>query len=192
MKIFAGASDFRDWLQKNHDKEQELVLGIYNQSGDKISVTYRQALDEALCFGWIDGVRHSVDETTYTVRFTPRKARSYWSAVNIRRFAELEKLGRVRPAGQAAFNQRSQESGKYSFENRTGELDGALEKQFKANKKAWEFFKAQPPGYQRTAAFWVMSAKREETRLNRLGTLIKDSAAVRRLKMLTPKAKKSS
>jgi uncharacterized protein YdeI (YjbR/CyaY-like superfamily) len=190
VKIFSSAAEFREWLQRNHDKVVELWIGIYNQQAEKTSITYREALDEALCFGWIDGVRKSVDQATYTVRFTPRKPRSYWSTVNSKRFAELKKLGRIAPPGLAAFENRSQESGKYSFENRTNKLDSALEKQFRANKKAWDFFSAQAPWYQRTSAFWVMSAKKEETKLKRLATLIKDSESGLRLGLLTPKAKK--
>src|SRR5579863_10345669 len=137
INIFSNPAEFRAWLEKTHGKATELVLGIYNQQTEKTSITYREALDEALCFGWIDGVRGSVDDITYTVRFTPRRPRSYWSAVNIKRFGELKKLGRLRPAGIAAFESRSQESGKYSFENRPSQLNPALEKQFRANRKAW-------------------------------------------------------
>jgi len=191
VKIFTGPAEFRAWLERNHDKAQELLVGIYNKRASKISITYREALDEALCFGWIDGVRRSVDETTYTVRFTPRKARSYWSTVNIKRAGELNKLGRMKPAGLAAFEKRSEDSGKYSFENRPGNLDAALEKQFRANKKAWDFFSTQAPWYRRTSIFWVMSAKKENTRLKRLRTLIQDSENGRRIGLLTPKAKKA-
>jgi uncharacterized protein YdeI (YjbR/CyaY-like superfamily) len=190
MKIFSGPAEFREWLEENHDKAPELLVGIYNRRARKSSLTYREALDEALCFGWIDGVRRSVDEATYTVRFTPRKPRSYWSTVNIRRFEELRELGRLMPAGIAAFEKRSKESGKYSFENRPDKFDVRLEKQFRGNRKAWEFFSAQAPWYQRTAIFWVSSAKKEETRLKRLQTLMKDSEAGRRIGLLTPKAKK--
>jgi len=190
LRIFESPAEFRAWLGRNHNKVAELWVGIYNQRASKISITYREALDEALCFGWIDGVRKSVDETIYKVRFTPRKPRSYWSTVNIRRFGELRKLGRLAAAGLAAFEDRSQESGKYSFENRSGKLDPALEREFKANRKAWEFFGVQAPWYRRTTIFWVMSAKKEETRLKRLDTLIRDSASGRRLGMLTPKGKK--
>jgi len=189
VKIFRDPAEFRAWLERNHNRVSELWVGIYNQRASKSSITYREALDEALCFGWIDGVRKSVDETTYKVRFTPRKPRSYWSTVNIKRFGELKKLGRIKPTGLAAFEDRSRESGKYSFENRSGELDPALEGQFKANKKAWEVFSAQAPWYRRTSIFWVMSAKKEETRSKRLDTLIRDSENGRRLGMLTPKKK---
>jgi uncharacterized protein YdeI (YjbR/CyaY-like superfamily) len=148
-------------------------------------------LDEALCFGWIDGVRKSISETTYKQRFTPRKPKSYWSAVNIRRADELAKLGRMAPSGVKAFEHRTSDSGKYSFESRPKKLSPAYEKQFKANPTAWEFFRAQAPWYQRTSSFWVVSAKQEETRQRRLATLIEDSAKGRRLGMLMPKVKKS-
>lgn len=191
VKIFSNASEFRNWLQRNHDKVQELLVGIYNQRASRKSMRYKEALDEALCFGWIDGVRRSVNATTYSIRFTPRQSVSYWSAVNIKRAEELKKLGRMAPVGLAAFENRSQDSGKYSFENRPSKLDASLEKQFRANQKAWEFFSAQAPWYRRTSNFWVMSAKKEEARMKRLARLIKDSAAGRRIGILTPKSKKT-
>ena len=191
-KIFKSSSQFREWLEQNHDKVQELWLGFYNQRSSKSGITYRQALDEALCFGWIDGVRKSVNGTTYTQRFTPRKPRSYWSAVNLKRVAELRTLGRVAPAGLAALENRREDSGKYSYETRPSTLPPALEKQFKANPKAWEFFSAQAPWYRRTSTFWILSAKKEETQMKRLQLLIADSAKGCRLGMLTPKAKKQN
>jgi uncharacterized protein YdeI (YjbR/CyaY-like superfamily) len=190
IKIFNSSAEFREWLEKNHDRVAELWLGLYNKRTDKKSITYREALDEALCFGWIDGVRKSINETTYKQRFTPRKAKSYWSAVNIRRVGELANLRRVAPSGVKAFEQRTSDSGKYSFESRQKKLAPAYEKQFKANRAAWEFFRAQAPWYQRTSSFWVVSAKQEETRQRRLTTLICDSEKGRRLGMLTPKAKR--
>jgi uncharacterized protein YdeI (YjbR/CyaY-like superfamily) len=189
FKIFNSSAAFREWLEKNHDRAAELWLGFYNKRTDKRSITYREALDEALCFGWIDGVRKSINETMYKQRFTPRKAKSYWSAVNIRRIGELATLGRVAPAGVNAFERRTSDSGKYSFESRQKELPPAYKKQFKANRAAWEFFQKQAPWYQRTCSFWVVSAKQEATRQRRLATLIRDSARRRRLGMLT-KAKK--
>src|SRR6202048_5203620 len=191
VKIFNASADFRDWLEKNHDRVAKLWLGFYNKRTKKTSITSREALDEALCFGWIDGVRKSINETTYKQRFTPRKAKSYWSAVNIRRMGELGKLGRVAPSGMKAFKQRTSDSGKYSFESRQRKLAPAYEKQFKAKLAAWEFFRAQVPWYQRTCSFWVMVAKQEETRQRRLATVISDSGKKRRLGMLTPNAKKA-
>ena len=168
---FKTSAEFREWLEKNHDCVAEVWLGFYNQRTDKKSITYREALEEALCFGWIDGVRKSIDETTYKQRFTPRKPKSYWSAVNIKRVGELAKLGRMTGAGVLAFERRTSDSGKYSFESRAKKLPPAYEKQFKANPEAWEFFRAQAPWYQRTSTFWVVSAKQEETRQRRLATL---------------------
>jgi len=189
IKIFNSSAEFRGWLEKNHDRVAELWLGFYNKRTDKKSITYREALDEALCFGWIDGVRKSINKTTYKQRFTPRKAKSYWSAVNIRRVGGLAELGRVAPSGVKAFERRTSDSGKYSFESRQKKLAPAYAEQFKANRAAWEFFRAQAPWYQRTSTFWVVSAKQEETRQRRLATLIGDSEKGRRLGMLAPKAK---
>jgi uncharacterized protein YdeI (YjbR/CyaY-like superfamily) len=189
IKIFKSAAEFRRWLEKNHDRVTELWLGFYNQRSGKKSITYREALEEALCYGWIDGVRKSVDQSTYMQRFTPRKTKSYWSAVNSRRFDELSAAGRVAPAGMKAFERRASDSGKYSFESRPKKFPPAYEKRFKNNRVAWEFFCAQAPWYQRTATFWVVSAKQEETRQRRLKTLITDSASGRRLGVLTPKVK---
>jgi uncharacterized protein YdeI (YjbR/CyaY-like superfamily) len=188
--IFKAPADFRAWLERNHDKAVELCVCIHNRRTSKRRITYRDALDEALCFGRIDGVRRSVNQTTYSVRFTPRKPRSYWSTANIKRFGELKELGRVMPPGLAAFENRSRESGKYSFENRPSKLDAVLEKRFRANKEAWEFFRAQAPWYQRTCSFWVTSAKKEETREKRLQLLIRDSAKGQRIGLLKRKAKK--
>jgi uncharacterized protein YdeI (YjbR/CyaY-like superfamily) len=191
VKIFSSSAEFRDWLERNHDRVPELWLGFYNKRTNMKSITYREALDEALCFGWIDGVRKSINKTTYKQRFTPRKPKSYWSAVNTRRAGELAKVGRMASSGVKAFEQRARDSGKYSFESRPKELPPTYEKQFKANPTAWEFFRTQAPWYQRTSGFWVVNAKQEETRQRRLATLISDSEKGRRLGMLTPKGKKS-
>jgi uncharacterized protein YdeI (YjbR/CyaY-like superfamily) len=192
IKIFNTSVEFREWLENNHDRVTELWLGFYNKRTDKQCLTYRDALDEALCFGWIDGVRKSIDETSYKQRFTPRKAKSYWSAVNISRASELAKLGRMANSGVKAFERRGTDSGKYSFESRPGKLPPAYEMQFKASPAAWEFFQAQGPWYQRTSTFWIVSAKQETTRQRRLATLIGDSEQGRRLSMLAPKARRSS
>jgi len=186
VKFFKSSDEFRAWLEENHATTQELWVGFYRKDAQKKGITYREALDQALCYGWIDGVRKSVDEASYTSRFTPRKPKSNWSMVNIRRFGELAELGWVRPPGLQAFDARDQErAGLYSFEQRSRGLDGDYQKQLKANKKAWEFFQAQPPWYQRTASWWVMSAKKEETRLKRLTTLIEDSEHGRPIAPLT-------
>lgn len=195
MKVehFKSPAEFRRWLAKHHAAAVELWVGFYRKDSGKGGITYQEALDEALCFGWIDGLKKRIDEASYTHRFTPRKARSIWSTVNTRRVEELRKLGRMAPPGLKAFAAReANRTGIYSFENRPRQLDGAYEKKFKANKPAWEFFQAQPPGYRRTAIWWVVSAKQEETRLRRLGRLIQDSAHGRRIGVLTYTAKKSA
>lgn len=152
-------------------------MGFFKKSTGKPSITWPEAVDEALCFGWIDGVRKSIDDSRYTIRFTPRTARSVWSAVNIKRAKELKKQGLMRPAGMAAFARRSEEKSRiYSYERKYAALGPAFEQQFRANKRAWAFFESQPPSYKRAAIWWVISAKREETRLRRLDTLIKDSS----------------
>ena len=149
-------------------------------------MTWPESVDEALCFGWIDGVRKSVDEFSYTIRFAPRKPRSIWSTVNVRRAKELIKQGLMRPAGLRAFRERNEaRSGVYGHEQKSHKLDSAYESQLMVNKKAWEFFRAQTPWYQRTASWWVVSAKKEETRLKRLATLIQDSAHGRTIAPLT-------
>lgn len=177
IKFFATPAALRTWLEKNHDKAQELWVGFYKKSSAKPSITWPEAVDQLLCFGWIDGVRKSVDDESYTIRVTPRKPRSVWSAINLKRVEELTKMGLMHPAGLAVFQARDpKKSGLYSFENRPQKLAPKYEKKLRANKTAWEFFQAQPPWYRRTASWWVLSAKKEETRLKRLATLIADSA----------------
>jgi uncharacterized protein YdeI (YjbR/CyaY-like superfamily) len=167
-----------------------LWVGFHKKKSGKKSITYAEALDEALCFGWIDGVRKSVDESSYTIRFTPRKQRSIWSRVNTVRAEELSKLGRMKPSGVEAFALRDpQRSGIYSFETTARKLAAAYETKFLAKKEAWEYFQSQPPGYRKLATFWVMSAKREETRLHRLEQLICDSAEAKRLGIIARSAK---
>lgn len=177
IKFFATPAALRKWLEKNHDTVQELWVGFYKKSSGKPSITWPEAVDQLLCFGWIDGVRKSVDDESYTIRVTPRKPRSVWSAINLKRVEELTKMGLMHPAGLAVFQARDpKKSGLYSFENRPQKLAPKYEKKLRANKTAWEFFQAQPPWYRRTASWWVLSAKKEETRLKRLATLIADSA----------------
>jgi uncharacterized protein YdeI (YjbR/CyaY-like superfamily) len=185
--FFAKPSELQAWFKKNHDKASEIWVGFHKKSSGQPSITWPESVDEALCFGWIDSVRKSVNDTSYTNRFTKRKARSTWSAVNIRRAKELIGLGRMQPAGIKAFEQRSDErSAIYSYEQRqSAKLSGAFEKQFRANKKAWKFFRAQAPWYQRVAAFWVVSAKKDDTRLKRLAKLIEDSENGRTIPPLT-------
>jgi uncharacterized protein YdeI (YjbR/CyaY-like superfamily) len=182
-RFFAGAAELRSWLAEHHASATELWVGFRKKGSRQPSVTYQEALDEALCFGWIDGVRKSVDASSYTNRFSPRKARSHWSAVNLRRVEELRRAGRVTPAGLAALAARRPERTQgYSYEQRgEARLDAALEARLRAAAAAWDHFQAQPPGYRKLVTWWVVSAKREETRLRRLDQLIACSAAGERL-----------
>jgi len=189
-RFFANQTQFHSWLVKNHDSRKELLVGFHKKSSSKKGITYPEALDEALCFGWIDGVRKTVDEDSYTIRFTPRKPKSIWSLVNVRHVDRLKKEGRMQASGLTAFDARDpKRTGIYSFENRPRELSRVYQKILRANKQAWEFFNAQAPFYKRTIAFWVMSAKKEETRLSRLNRLIEDSARGVRVGILEPKKK---
>ena len=175
-RFFRSPADFRRWLEKNHNKATELIVGFFKKDSGRKSVTYSEALDEALCFGWIDGVRRRLDENSYSIRFTPRKPRSIWSLVNTRRVEELIRLRRMHQAGLDAFELRDpKRTGIYSFENAPRKFAPDYEKSFRANKTAWDFFNRQPPGYQRLASYWVMSAKQEQTRLRRLNLLIDNS-----------------
>ena len=186
--FFSTPAAFRRWLEKNHGKAAELLVGFYKKDSGKPSITWPESVDEALCFGWIDGVRRRIDDVSYSIRFTPRKKTSTWSAINIARVAELTKLGRMQPAGLRAFEHRREEkSAIYAYENEARTLSAADEKKLRANKKAWEFFNAQPPGYRRQSIYWITSAKKDETRARRLATLIEDSANARRLARVTLK-----
>jgi len=180
-RFFKKPEDFRAWLEKNHDSAKELLVGFWKRDSGKPSITWPESVDEALCFGWIDGIRRRIDDESYTIRFTPRAVKSKWSAVNIKRVAELTELGRMKPAGLAAFEKRDPKSEGYSYERREATLDAAMEKRFRANKAAWTFWEAQPPYYRRTLSWWVISAKREETREKRLEQLIAASAEGRRI-----------
>jgi uncharacterized protein YdeI (YjbR/CyaY-like superfamily) len=185
--FFEKPAELRAWLEQNHDSEKELFVGAYKKATGKPSLTWPEIVDEALCFGWIDGIRRGIDAESWSIRLTPRKPTSNWSSVNIRRVAELEEQGRMTPAGRAAFERRSAaRSGIYSYEQRkNAQFEPAQEREFKANEEAWAFFQSQPPGYRRTATHWVVTAKREDTRRKRLATLIEDSAGGRRLRHLT-------
>jgi uncharacterized protein YdeI (YjbR/CyaY-like superfamily) len=185
IKFFSTHEKFRQWLERHHDTASELWLGFYRLSARKKGITYAEAVDEALCFGWIDGIRKSIDDESYTNRFTPRKPKSNWSNINVKHMARLIADGRMHPAGLKAFEARDEKrTGIYSFENKPKTLPAAYEKKLKANKKAWKFFDAQAPWYKRTASHWVMSAKQEATREKRLGELIADSANGLRVKPL--------
>ena len=186
---FISPDDLHAWLAEHHATATELWIGFFKGTQTQ-GITYTQALDEALSSGWIDGIRKRIDDSRYTIRFTPRKPRSIWSAVNIRRAGELIEQGRMQPSGLRAFNERDRgRERQYSFEQQHVALDAAYEEQFRAHPAAWDFFQTQPPSYRRPAIWWVMSAKKEETRLKRLATLIEDSAHRRRLAHLTRPSK---
>lgn len=175
-RFFKTPKDFRAWFEKNHAKEPELLVGFFKVDSGKPSITWPQSVDEALCFGWIDGIRRSIDETAYSIRFTPRKATSIWSEVNTKRVGELNAEGRMTPAGMAAFDRRNAEkSAIYSYERKHATLDASFLKKLQADKKVWAYYSAQPPHYRRTTGHWIMSAKRDETRERRLATLIECS-----------------
>jgi uncharacterized protein YdeI (YjbR/CyaY-like superfamily) len=184
--FFQTPADFRAWLFQHHSTKNELLVGFYKRGCGKPSITWPESVDAALCYGWIDGVRRSIDEISYQIRFTPRKSSSTWSAININRVAELKKLGLMHAAGLKAFEARkSGKSAIYSYEQRqNAKLPAAYEKQFRANKKAWTFFQQQPPWYRRTATYFVISAKQESTREKRLARLIQDSATGQPIKEL--------
>jgi uncharacterized protein YdeI (YjbR/CyaY-like superfamily) len=168
-QFFPSPAEWRAWLEQHHQSHEELWVGFHKKESGKPSITWPEAVDGALCFGWIDGVRKSLDEISYVVRFTPRRPRSVWSAINIKRVTELTRLELMQAAGLQAFERRTGDRSEiYAYEQRKGaRLSGAYEKQFRAHKKAWKFFQAQPPWYQRTASWRVISAKKEETRLKR-------------------------
>jgi uncharacterized protein YdeI (YjbR/CyaY-like superfamily) len=191
-RFFATPADFRAWLESHHVTASELLVGFYKKTSGRPSITWPESVDQALCFGWIDGVRRSLGEDAYTIRFTPRKPRSNWSAVNIARARELIADGLLRPAGLAAFEKSTDErSAVYSYEQRkSATLEPPHERLFRRNKKAWTFFTAQPPGYRRIAAFFVTSAKKEDTRLRRLHALIEESERGQRIGLLkSPKTR---
>ncbi|HLA55586.1 MAG TPA: YdeI/OmpD-associated family protein [Flavobacterium sp.] len=181
-QFFKTPEDFRKWFAKNHDKEKEVIVGFYKKGSGKPSMDWSESVDQALCYGWIDGVRKSIDADSYCIRFTPRKPTSIWSTINIKKIEELTKKGLMKPAGIAAFEKRTEaRSGIYSFENEAKTLAPLYEKQFMSDKKAWAFFSAQPPGYKRLNIFRVMSAKQEKTQLSRLKKLIAASKAEKRI-----------
>jgi uncharacterized protein YdeI (YjbR/CyaY-like superfamily) len=176
--LFKTPAAFRSWLRRHHKTASALLLRISKNHAAESGLTYAQALDEALCWGWIDGVRRSIDSESFSVRFSPRKPRSIWSRVNVRHAERLIQAGRMTKAGLAAFEAREEaRTGVYSFEQRPTELSSAYVQRLQAAKDAWAYFQGEAPWYRRTSTYWVMSAKREETRLKRLGTLIVCSAA---------------
>jgi len=181
-KFFSKSSDFRKWLEKNHNNKSELLVGFWKVHTGKPSMTWSQSVDEALCFGWIDGVRKSIDEDSYTIRFSPRKADSNWSGINIKKIDELKKKGLMHPNGIAAFEKRSEEKSRiYAYEMEMMKLDPAYQKKFKANKKAWDWFQLQGNYYKKVMVKWIMTAKQEATRESRLKRLIEGSAKGKKL-----------
>ena len=187
VRYFRSAAEFRAWLKRHHATDREVYVGFYKKASGRKGITSSEALDEALCFGWIDGVRHGVDEERYTNRFSPRTPNSYWSNVNIARAKALIEAGRMQPAGLASFERRDEKRTRtYSFEQANPALSRAEAATFRKNHAAWSFWQAQPPGYRKTATWWVVSAKRDETRERRLATLIEHSASGERLPQVTP------
>jgi uncharacterized protein YdeI (YjbR/CyaY-like superfamily) len=185
--FFATPDEFRAWLEEHHDSAREVFVGYYKTSSSRPSITWPQSVDQALCFGWIDGMRKRIDDERYMIRFTPRKPSSTWSAVNVERIKELTELGLMRPEGLNAFQARVEgKTGVYAYERRdAAALDEAEEREFSANPQAWAFFQARPPSYRTAAIWWVVSAKKPETRRKRLATLMEDSANGRTVKPLT-------
>jgi uncharacterized protein YdeI (YjbR/CyaY-like superfamily) len=190
--FFATPREFRTWLDEHHATASELWVGFFKKGAGRPSITWPEAVDEALCFGWVDSVRQRIDDERYTNRFTPRKPTSNWSAINIRRVEELTNQRRMRAAGLKAFRERREDrTAIYSYEQRhQAKLDPAQERRFRARKDAWTWFQAQPKGYRTTAVYWVASAKKPETRERRLDTLIEDSARGRRVPPLRPRTGK--
>lgn len=182
VTFFKTQDDFRKWLEINHEKETELVVGFYKVDSGKPSMNWSQSVDQALCFGWIDGVRKSIDKESYSIRFTPRRNSSNWSAINIKKIEDLTKAGLMKPAGLKAFSLRKENKSEiYSYENDTLSLDSNDEKQFRENQKAWEFFMKQAPSYKKAIMRWIMSAKQEKTRQSRLEKTIKESEKQKRV-----------
>lgn len=185
--FFKTPSHLRKWFEAHHASVPEQWVGFYKKDSGKPGITWPQSVDEALCFGWIDGIRKSIDDLSYKIRFTPRKPRSTWSAVNIKRAGELIEQGLMQPTGLKAFEARQENrSGIYSYEQRSPELPDQYEKKLKKNQAAWKFFQAQPPSYRKAANWWILSAKKEETKLKRLNELIEHSAHEQRIPQFIP------
>jgi uncharacterized protein YdeI (YjbR/CyaY-like superfamily) len=183
--FFSDSAAWRSWLTAHHQRRPHLWVGFHKRHTGRPSITWPQAVDQALCFGWIDGVRKSIDEARYKIRFTPRKPTSLWSNINVKRVGELTRLGLMQPEGLAAFDRRKR-TGVYSYEQtRQAVLPAAFQKQFKAEKSAWAYFQERAPWYRKATIHWVTSAKREETRARRLALLIEHSRAGRLIPQLT-------
>lgn len=179
--FFATAADFRRWLEANHQAAPELLVGFWKKGSSKPSIDWPQARDEALCFGWIDGIRKSLGDDAYTIRFTPRRKGSIWSKVNVERFNALKAEGLMTSAGERAHEENKGKSGIYAYENAQKDLTAGEERLFRKNKAAWADWEKRPPSYRRSALHWITSAKKAETRAKRLGELIGVSAEGRRL-----------
>ncbi len=183
VRVFGSRGEFRAWLEQNHGTATELWVGYYKKGVPKTSMTYREAVDEALCFGWIDGIGRRIDDEVHANRFTPRTKRSTWSAVNVARMGELIAAGQAHPSGIRAFEARTPDNtGIYSYENRPADLPPDYLERLMAHEAAWTWWRQQSPGYRRVATWWVVSAKQEATRERRLAELIEDSAAGRVIK----------
>ena len=191
-KFFPSPDQFRKWLEKNHEKENELLVGYYKKQSGKPSITWPESVDQALCFGWIDGIRRSIDDESYTIRFTPRKEKSHWSLVNIKRYKQLKKLNLIQPAGEAAFKKMDKKNtARASFEQKEVVLDKKYLDKIKANKKAWAFYQSFAASYKKASIWWVISAKREETRLKRLRIFINCCEEGEKIPMLQVAKKKA-
>jgi uncharacterized protein YdeI (YjbR/CyaY-like superfamily) len=184
--FFQTPAEWREWLAQHHDRQKELLVGFYKTGSGTPSITWPESVDAALCFGWIDGVRRRIDDVSYSIRFTPRRPRSIWSAVNMKRVAVMIENGLLHPAGRKAFELREEKrSAVYSFEQENIAFARPQEQRFRMNRAAWKFFQSQPAWYRRAATWWVINAKREETREKRLAVLIDDSESNRTVKNLT-------
>lgn len=191
VKFFKTENHFRKWLEKNYDKKKELWVGYYKKNTGRQSIEWSNSVDQALCFGWIDGIRKSIDDESYKIRFTPRKPTSIWSKINIKKVEELTKKGLMHPAGIEAFKKRDEKKSKvYSFERESVKLNGVYVKILKKNKKAYNFFNSLSPYIKKISIHWIISAKQEETRLKRLNILIKSSEAGEKIPLLKTVSKK--
>ncbi len=176
-KFFSNPTKFRNWLEKNHNRKDELIVGYYKVASGKPSMTWSESVDQALCYGWIDGIRRSICEISYCIRFTPRRPRSTWSAVNLKKIQVLTKLGLMNSEGIKAYKKRTTKNSEiYSHEQKYLKLKKEYEKKLKANKKAWAYFESLAPSYKKPTIWWVMSAKKEETQIRRLDILISSSS----------------
>jgi len=184
-RYFKSQADFRAWLEKHHATERELWVGFYKKASGKKGLAYLEAVDEALCVGWIDGIKKRVDADSFMHRFTPRTKSSSWSTINTKRVAALTKLGLMAEAGLKVFRERDRKrSGIYLYEQTARDLDPQYERRFKSDTRAWTFFQAQPAGYKRLATMWIMTAKKEETRLKRLEAIMQASAGEKRTRWM--------